>query len=351
MKISERIETEILDVEGLDAIIVTDPYNFRYLSGSDSEGALLLTRESLYLITDSRYTLAAKKAASPAGFQVIEYTTQKPLKKNIAAILKSEGLSAVGYEDGNLTVSEFKKYTEVLNGLTLHPLGDKLDMMRAVKTKEEIICLEKAESIGDIAFKNILPYIKPGVTELELTARIEFEMKMNGAEGLSFDTIVASGINSAIPHHRPCEKKIEKGDFVTMDFGCIYHGYCSDMTRTVVVGKASDEQKKVYSTVLAAQLAGLNALKPGVSGAQVDAVARTIIDEAGYKGKFGHGLGHGVGLFIHEDPRLSPSEKRLMKAGYIETVEPGIYLPGKYGVRLEDTVVITKSGARILTKK
>ena len=186
--------------------------------------------------------------------------------------------------------------------------------------------------------------MKPGMTELEAAAELEYLMKQEGAEDLSFNTIVASGLNSSMPHAIPGTKQFEKGDFITFDFGCKYKGYCSDMTRTVVLGKASDKQKEIYNVVLKAQLAGLDALKAGKSGASVDKVARDIIADAGYGEYFGHGLGHSVGLFIHENPRLSPSDDTILKENMIETVEPGIYVPGLGGVRIEDMVVVTKEG-------
>ena len=354
MFICDRINKEILEKNGLCAILVSDPYNFRYLSGSDAEGVLLIAKDEALLFTDSRYTIAAKAAAEPNGFRVVEYTVENPLKKLLKEEISDIGLHnaatgiSLGYEDQFLTVSKYNKYREALPEAEFVPLGNALDELRMVKTSDEIALLEKAERIGDMAFETILPMIKPGVTELSLAAQIEYAMKQNGAEGLSFETIVASGPNSACPHHRPTDRPFEAGDFITMDFGCVYHGYCSDMTRTVVLGKASDEQKKVYETVLRAHKAGLEALKPGLTGKQIDAAARDIIKEAGYGEYFGHGLGHSVGLYIHEDPRLSPSEDRVIGEGYIETVEPGIYIEGFGGVRIEDMCVVTKDGCRSL---
>ena len=347
MQITDRIKNEILTPNDLDAIIVSDPYNFRYLSGSDAEGALLITKEKAHLYTDSRYTIAAKASAGASGFLIHEFTSKNPMKKMVAD--DAAGLHNIGYEDLFLTVNEFGKFKEALPNAELIPLDTTLNDLRMVKTPEETALLEQAERIGDLAFESIIPLIKPGITELSLAAEIEYAMKRNGAEGFSFETIVASGLNSACPHHRPTERPLEKGDFVTMDFGCIYRGYCSDMTRTVVLGKANDKQKEVYETVRRAQEAGLSALKPGLTGKQIDEVSRNIIKEAGYGEYFGHGLGHSVGLYIHEDPRLSPSEERVIKEGYIETVEPGIYIEGFGGVRIEDMCVVTKDGARSLT--
>jgi len=229
------------------------------------------------------------------------------------------------------------------------PLKGDVDALRQIKSEEELEYLEKAEAIGDLAFEKILTILKPGMTELEVAAELEYQMKKAGAENFSFSTIVASGLNSSMPHAIPGEKKLEEGDFVTMDFGCTYKGYCSDMTRTVVLGKASEKQKEIYNTVLKAQLAALDAIKAGVTGKSVDKVARDIITEAGYGECFGHGLGHSVGLFIHEEPRLSPAGETVLEENMIETVEPGIYVPGFGGVRIEDMVAVTKDGCKNFT--
>ena len=348
MNICEHMKKEVLCKQKLDAVLVTDSYNFHYLSGFDGEGLLLISADSAYLLTDSRYTIAAKEFSGPKGFCVIEYSSANPKREILTKLTQEGGIERIGYEDLSMTVSEFWRMEDMLPGAEFLPLGEDLNALRMIKTDEEIALLARAEEIGDEAFKNVLPMIRPGVSELEVAAELEYAMKKAGAQGLSFETIVASGLNSAKPHHKPCEKLIETGDFVTMDFGCIYHGYCSDMTRTVVVGKASEEQKKIYDIVLEAQQSAFAALRPGVTGKEVDAVARDIIAGYGYAENFGHGLGHSVGLFIHEEPRLSPSEDRILVPGNIETVEPGIYIEGFGGVRIEDMCVVTKDGARSL---
>ncbi len=339
---------EILEEKELDAILVTDEYNFHYLSGFAGEGLLIIDREDKYLVTDSRYTIAAREFAGPKGFTVCEYGAGKPLMRWIRSLTLDKGHSRIGFEDQHMVVSELSQYQKLFPSLEWKPLGKALELLRQVKKEEELEKLRIAESIGDKAFAAILPKIKVGMTELELAAELEYAMKKNGAEGFSFDTIVASGLNSAKPHHRPCSKKLEEGDFITMDFGCLYQGYCSDMTRTVVLGKASEEQKKVYQTVLDAQLTGLKTVKAGLLGSWVDEAARKVIAEAGYGAYFGHSLGHSVGLYIHESPNLSPSEKTVLKAGMIETVEPGIYIEGFGGVRIEDMVIVTENGCENL---
>ena len=265
-------------------------------------------------------------------------------EKLLSNLMEEDGVEKVGFEDQHIGYAEYERWTRQIPGKTWIEMGESLNDLRMIKEQWELDCLEKAESIGDAAFSHILNVIKPGMTELAIAAELEYFMKQNGASGTSFDTIIASGLNSAMPHAIPSDKKIEEGDFVTMDFGCKYNGYCSDMTRTIVVGKASEKQREIYSIVLEAQLAALDALRPGLTGQEVDKVARDIIEKAGYGAYFGHGLGHSVGLFIHESPRLSPKGMTLMQENMIQTVEPGIYLPGFGGVRIEDMVVVTADG-------
>ncbi|HIR92972.1 MAG TPA: aminopeptidase P family protein [Candidatus Egerieimonas intestinavium] len=342
-----------LEVKGLlekaevEAVLVTDPYNMRYLSGfSGGEGALLLTDRKKVLITDSRYTEAAGRETD---FLVLEESRSNPRGKLLAQLAEEYRVSRMGFEDASVTYQEYEKLRKTLPEQELIPLGGLLDSLRAVKTEEELKLIRRAESIGDLAFAKILEVLKPGISELEVAAELEYQMKRAGAEGLSFDTIVASGLHSSMPHAVPTEKKLEPGDFVTMDFGCRYQGYCSDMTRTVVIGKASQEQKKIYQTVLEAQRLALDQLSAGKTGRQVDAVARGHIAEAGYGKYFGHGLGHSLGLFIHEEPRLSPGDDTLLLPGMVETVEPGIYVPGFGGVRIEDLALVKEGGCENYT--
>lgn len=334
---------DLLEKKGLDAVLVSDAFNMRYFSGfTGGTGYLLITKKNKYLFTDSRYTIAAK--AQAPDYTVVEVDASRDYCNEINAVTDAETLNTLAFEAKRVTYNEYALLKDRLKIRELVPLGGELAALRRIKTKEEIDLHRQAEHIGDIAFDEIIKEIRPGMTELEIAARLEYIMKMNGAEKLSFESIVASGVNSSKPHAEPGSKKVEPGDFITMDFGCVYEGYCSDMTRTVVLGKASKKQKEIYSTVLKAQLAVLDMLKPGLKGKEYDKVARDIIYGAGYEGYFGHGLGHSVGLEIHEDPRFSMIEEDFIKAGMIMTVEPGIYLPEFGGVRIEDMVVITENG-------
>ncbi len=347
LTIEEKIKGILEDAKA-DALIITDPFNMRYLSGfSGGEGALFLTESESILITDSRYTEAAGKESS---FTVIEEKMGHTRMMILDECIRRNRIDSVGYEDQSLICSAFDQMRAYLpEHVEWIPLGNLVDRTRRIKSEEEIELLARAEAIGDIAFNEILKILKPGMTELEVAAELEYQMRKAGAGGFSFETIVASGMNSSMPHAVPSEKKLEEGDFITMDFGCTYKGYCSDMTRTVVLGKADEKQKEIYQTVLSAQEAALGVLRAGLTGKEVDQAARKLIADAGYGDCFGHGLGHSVGLFIHEEPRLSPSGLDVMEAGMIETVEPGIYVPGFGGVRIEDMVVVTEEGCRNLT--
>lgn len=340
---------KLLEEKKIDALLITDPYNMRRLSGfRGGEGILYISRTQNVLITDSRYT---EQASAESSFVVAEESSSHKRTAILRECMEKEGKPrgfSMGYEDESLLCAQFERMKADLNVTYWVPMGESVNMLRRIKTEEELNDIAKAEAIGDQAFAAVLKILKPGMTELQVAAELEYEMKKAGAEGTSFSTIVASGLNSSMPHAIPGTKKLEAGDFITMDFGCMVNGYCSDMTRTVVLGKASEKQKEIYGIVLKAQLAALDAIREGVTGSSVDKVARDIIAEAGYGDCFGHGLGHSVGLFIHESPRLSPADDTVLRAGMTETVEPGIYVPGFGGVRIEDTVVVTKDGHRNL---
>lgn len=333
---------EILVQNDLDAILISNGFNMNYLSGfAGATGYLFISEHRQIVLTDFRYTIQAELEAKE--FEVITIGNGGYVSA-INDILKTEHVKKLGFESGDVLYATYESFKKEIADVTLVAVKDEISRLRRVKTADELTKLKRAEAIGDEVFTEILDFIKPGMTELEVAARIEYLLKVKGGQGLSFSAIVASGVNSSMPHAVPSYKKIETGDFVTMDFGCIYEGYCSDMTRTIVIGKASDEQKKVYDKVLEAQLAALDVMKAGLTGKEIDQVARDIIYQAGYEGCFGHGLGHSVGLEIHENPRLSPSEDDVILENVIETVEPGIYIKGFGGVRIEDMVVVTKEG-------
>lgn len=349
----------IINDKGLDALIISDFYNMRYITGySGDAGYAYISGKRNVIITDSRYTVRAKEEAS--GFDVAEISADRGYKATLSDLIKGDGAVNIGFEDKSISYADYKlfcglnkdeedKKSGSAGGVCLVELGESLNDLRQIKTLEEIEKIANAEHIGDLAFKKIMDFIKPGMTELSVAAMLELYMKDEGAEALSFDTIVASGINSSKPHAVPGRKEIEVGDFVTMDFGCKYEGYCSDMTRTIVMGRASDKQRDVYNTVLEAQQIALDMIKEGVACVDVDKTARDYIDNKGYAGCFGHGLGHSVGLFIHESPAFNTKSKALLKKNMLETVEPGIYIEGFGGVRIEDLVVVTEEGYRNLT--
>lgn len=342
MMIKEKI-LNILKEKKLDAILVSCPYNMRYLSGfRGGTGYLFLTGKEFYLLTDSRYTTQAEKESS--GYRIITVTAEKNYEKWLDFLIEEEKIKSIGFEDTVMIYETVERLKKSLLSAEFYPLGQALNELRQKKTRKELECICQAEAIGDKAFSYILDVIRPGMTEVEIALELEGFMRKNGAEGLSFETIVASGENSAMPHAIPEQKPVEKGEFITMDFGCVYKGYCSDMTRTVVLGKASAEQKEIYQIVLKAQKLALERIRAGVSGKWVDSLARDYITKRGYGAYFGHGLGHSLGLFIHEEPRLSVREERILTEGMVETVEPGIYLPGVGGVRIEDLVEITADG-------
>lgn len=333
----------ILSRYDADAVLVKNPYNMRYLSGyTGGCGYLYFSNNKSLILTDSRYTLQAQEEAK--DFSVVEVSGGDGYYNAVNALLIEERIRRLAFEARELSYAEYMKWNEKLNMRNLVPLLDDFTKLRQVKKDWELERLKRAEQIGDRAFEKILSVIRPGMTELQIAAQLEFFMKEEGAEALSFATIVASGGNSAMPHAVPTQKKLEKGDFVTMDFGCIWQGYCSDMTRTIVIGRADEKQKKLYQVVKDAQQLALDQLHAGMRGCEIDRLARDYITQHGYGKYFGHGLGHSVGLYIHEEPRLSPTCDQVIQAGMVETVEPGIYIKGFGGVRIEDMVCVTPEG-------
>lgn len=334
---------DILKRKNLEAIIVTSPENLFYFSGfTGGEGMLVFTPEKKFLLVDGRYTIQAKEQAK--GFEVIEY---KSLPYKIVADMRFD---KIGFEDKTISYNSFKMMSRAMPAVTSIGVSDELNEYRKVKSEEECKIIRRAEGIGDMAFEHILPFIKPGITEREIALELEFFMKKQGASSLSFDTIVAVGERSALPHANLTDKKVEDGKAVLLDYGCVYEGYCSDMTRTVAVGYADDKTKNIYNIVLNAQLKAIENIKAGVSGVAVDKIARDIIADGGYGDNFNHALGHGLGLKVHEQPTLSPRSEDILKTGNVVSVEPGIYVEGFCGVRIEDIVIVREDGCENLTR-
>ena len=345
MKNVEKVRALLTDV---DAILLTGAPNRYYCTEGDvSEGVALVTNEGAFYYTDSRYIEAAEKSIQAFTVKLVDRSN--PYTKRLAEDLKASGVKKLGCEEESLTAREWKDYEAAL-GVELVPVQKAVDRLRWVKEPWELDRMEQAQKITDQAFSEILKVIHSGMTEKELQAELIYTLYRLGADGLSFDPIVVSGPNTSLPHGEATHRKLQAGDFVTMDFGVILDGYCSDMTRTVAIGYATEEMEKVYNTVLAAQLAGIGATKAGVQGKQVDGAARAVIEAAGYGEYFGHGYGHGIGLQVHEAPSCNPSGETVMEVGMVTSAEPGIYLPGKFGVRIEDLVVFTADGCRNLTK-
>ncbi len=341
-----EILAEKLNEFGADALIVTSEVNQHYVTGFEySDGYALVTKKGVYLITDFRYIEAAKAHANRGVVAVMPGEGER-MTDLIAKFLDADGAYNVLVEEYTLPIADYERIKKALGKKYHFSTGASviLDSMRLYKTEEEIEIMKRAQKITDMAFSHILEFIKPDMTEIEVALEIEFFMRRNGAQSEAFQTIAVSGANSSRPHGVPRNVRLEKG-FFTMDFGARVDGYCSDMTRTVILGKADADMKRLYNTVLEAQLAGLEAVKPGADCAGCDKVARDIIDNAGYKGCFGHSLGHGVGMYIHEEPRLSSRATGKLEPGHIVTVEPGIYIEGKYGCRIEDMVAITENGS------
>lgn len=335
-------------LDGLDAMLLTSEANCYYATGFMGEGIALVTRRGSWYFTDSRYTEAADKAIGDAAV-IREVSREKPFSVLINEALAEAGAEKAGFEDQRMTVAEHAVYSEKLH-CTLTPASALMTELRGSKDEEELSCMTAAQRIAEGALEQILKEIRPGMTEKEIAARLNYLMVSAGAEKTSFDTIVASGPNGSMPHAVPGMRKVREGDFITMDFGCVYKGYCSDMTRTVALGRPSDEMRNVYDIVLQAQLAGIAAAKAGVTGAAIDGAARKVIQDAGYGAYFGHSFGHSLGIDIHEAPNAAPGNDKPMPDGAVVSAEPGIYLPGKFGVRIEDVMILRPDGAQVITK-
>lgn len=358
----------------IDGVLLDSPSNLYYYTGFTGGEAMFFMavkgkalengeasedgQESGYIITDSRYYEQVEKECPELVLLKLEQTGYGQVVKGLLDRMYGEKVrnqdgcmekACIAVED-TMQLASYRRLSEACKDYSFQTASDSMNACRMVKDNVELTKLAKAEAIGDAAFSYILDRIKPGITEAEIALELEFFMKRQGASRLSFDTIVASGSNSSMPHAQVTDRRVEKGDFVTMDFGCVYQGYCSDMTRTVAVGAPTEEMKKVYQIVLDANLRALDSIREGIRCSEIDAVARDYIRACGYGAYFGHGLGHGVGLDIHEEPRFSPKCGVITRENMVITDEPGIYLPGRFGVRIEDLVVVKKEGYETLSR-
>lgn len=331
--------------ESLDGLLVTTFLNWRYITGFRGDaGALLITDKSAYLFTDSRYIEEAQEEA--VGFSAV---MTKVETDEIKTTVQREGLKRLAFEKEHVTYSAWEKLKERFEGVELVGVSLWVEELRMVKTPQEVQFIQKAQDIADDAFALLTNSIRLGSREIDLALEFEFTMRRMGSEGLAFPIIAVSGERSSLPHGVPSERKVADRDFLTFDFGARCQGYCSDETRTFVVGRLDKKHEEIYNVVLEAQLAGLEAVKPGVKGMDVDAAGRKVIDAAGYGQYFGHGIGHGVGLNVHEGPSAGKKSDNVLAPGMIVTVEPGIYIPGFGGCRIEDIVLVTETGSRILS--
>lgn len=335
--------------ENIDCVLITSDVNRRYFTGmKSSAGTVIAFRNKAYLIIDFRYIEKARKTVVDA--EVIE---EVYIYNQINELIHSNSAKNIAIESQSMTVSRLnslKKHIKGIEFIDTDILSDAIYTLRMTKNNHEIECVQKAQEIAEKAFDGILNFIKEGVTEREIAIELERLMMINGSEGVSFETIVLSGANTSMPHGVPSDKIVRSGEFVLMDYGAVWKGYHSDMTRTVCVGEPTDEMRKVYNIVLEAQTAAINSARAGITGQELDWVARSIIEDAGYGDCFGHSLGHGVGLEIHEKPNASEGYAHALNENAIVTIEPGIYIADKFGVRIEDFVILNKNGCTNLTK-
>lgn len=335
---------EAVQKEGLDALLITSSYNLRYASGfTGSAGLSVVTKDKAYFITDFRYTEQAAEQA--VGFEVIKHAGNP--YDDVEKIIQDEKLANIGFEKDFVTFASYEMIEKKLTA-ELKPVSGLVEALREIKEDAEVEIIQEAIKITEYAYEEILKFIKPGVAEIEVANKLDFLMREKGATSVSFDTIVASGKRSAMPHGVASEKEIEQGDMITIDFGCYYKGYVSDMTRTFSLGDPGEELKKIHQIVLNANLKVTEAAKPGITAKELDAIARDYITEQGYGEAFGHSTGHGIGLEVHEGPGIHFRNEKPLVEGNVITNEPGIYIPGLGGVRIEDDLLITKDGHRNL---
>jgi Xaa-Pro aminopeptidase len=337
----------ILADKSLDGILLTDLTNIGWVSNfSGSFARILVTTEEAIFITDSRYQIQA--AEEVQGFTIVTYATPKTLEEVFAEELQRLGVGKLGFESASTTVGTYSAWQEKHPSLEWHPLAESINELRMIKSPAEVAKIREACRLADACFDNVLGILQPGVRELDVAMAIDFYFRKQGAES-AFHTIAVSGLRSARPHGVPSTKELALGDFLTMDFGAKLDGYNSDITRTVVIGKATDRHREIYDQVLKAQLASLDAIKPGVIAGDVDQIARTVLNEKEFAKYFGHGLGHGLGRLVHDPGRLGAGSKTVITPGQVWTVEPGVYIEDFGGVRIEDDVVVTEMGIEILT--
>lgn len=334
----------------LDAMIVTQPENRAYLSGfTGTDATLLITAAAAHLATDARYIEQA--AAQAPEFRV--HRVSGGLTSNLkllATLLQEAGARRVGFESDTVSYQLFQAYSTAFTGIEVAPAAGLVEKLREIKEPAEVEAIRRAAAVTDAAFAHALELLRPGLKESELALELEFFMRRQGAIRAAFDFIVASGPRSSMPHGVASDRVIGASELVTLDIGCVVDGYCSDMTRTVMVGRPDDKQREIYAIVLEAQQRGVAAVRPGITGRELDAVCRSYIESKGYGEAFGHSTGHGVGRYIHEDPRISISGESELLPGHVITIEPGIYLPGWGGVRVEDLVLVTDTGGESLSQ-
>ncbi|MEZ0537176.1 M24 family metallopeptidase [Caldicellulosiruptoraceae bacterium PP1] len=345
---NQRIQKVFNHINEVNALLLKKKENIRYFSGfkGDDSFLLLLSNSKRYLITDFRYVEQAEKEA--INSIVIDYKGE--LHNSIKSILEQYNINTLHIEGYAFTADEFIEYKEKLSNIKIERIKENLDIFRMIKTQEEIQAIKTAVEIADRAFEYILKFIKEGVKEEDLLCELNYFFLKNGARGFSFEPIIASGERASLPHGVASNRKLKKGDFITLDFGCNFDGYMSDMTRTVFLGQPNEQQLKIYYIVKEAQERAEKEIKAGMKANEVDRIARDYIASFGYREQFGHSLGHGVGLEIHELPRLSPKSDVILEENMVVTIEPGIYIPNFGGVRIEDIVVVKKDKSEILTK-
>lgn len=339
----KKVQDKLSDYE-IDALMITSSFNLRYVSNfTGTTGLSVITKDKAYFVTDFRYTEQAENQAK--GFEIIQ--NKGPIYDEVQKIIEQDKIERLGFEKNHITFGTYQKINETFTS-SLIPVAGLIEGLREIKSDEEVETIQKAIEITEDAFEHILSYIEVGMTEIQVANELDFYMRKQGASGVSFDTIVASGYRSAMPHGVASDKPIEQGDMITIDFGCYYQGYVSDMTRTFALGDPGDEMKEIYQVVLDAQAKVLDAAKAGMTGTELDQVARDHIAEQGYGEQFGHSTGHGIGLEIHEGPSISYKNEKPLVPGNVITNEPGIYVLGVGGVRIEDDLLITADGNKNL---